>query len=283
MSADPVLGSKLMEVPDVIGLGIDDSLAVSIAEAHFDILNHWENTKWAKATLRSFGDIGFGPFSPPSSAGPNITEILKQIATWDKLSDLSPLGWQDFYTKIWRYSIKWRIALIPFEAINLKYECQGHGLCVCGLGLSRWKKMGDALFLILEYLLPSTNAIIYTTMTSLANAKSSANGYELLWILLKEFIPMFDPTTPAPFPSWPTLGDIFYFGRLVMMYCDLARHRGPSFTDAMISKLFLSNVKGPYTALAQPYLALVNTYCPGRDGVTQCPGPLPPHLTVLEL
>ncbi len=82
-------------------------------------------------------------------------------------------------------------------------------------------KMGDApLFMILEYFLPSNNAIISLTTMLLANSPSADNGYELLWILLKEFIPMFDRTKPLPFPSWPHSDNIFKFGRLVLMYCD---------------------------------------------------------------
>jgi hypothetical protein len=281
---DPVTGTHIMEPPDAELLGIDASMAVSLVEFHYDLVQNWESPRWVQANTRQFGTSGFGPFSPPSTSGPNITEIQKQLVNWDKLTDLSPAGWQIFYNKLRRGCRQWKIALMPFEAINLKYECQGHGLCVCGLGLTRWKKMGDALFTVLEYLLPTTNAIIYTTMTSLANTPSSLpNGYELLWILLKEFIPMFDTSQPAPLPEWPISGDIFEFGRLVLMYCDLARHRTSTFTEAMKSRLFLCHVKGVYLQLAQPYLALVNTYCPGRDGIVRCSDPLPHHLTVLEL
>lgn len=280
---DPITGTDLMEVTDAEVLGIDPAMAIKVVEEHFNLVQSWENPRWVQSNFRQFGNAGYGPYSPPSSAGPNISDIRKQITTWDKLSDLSPIGWQGFYNKLRRHALEWKIALMPFEAITLKYECQGHGLCPCGLGLSRWRRMGDALFTILEYLLPTTNAVIYTTITSLENAPSPANGYELLWILLKEFIPMFDPSKPAPLPTWPASGDIFEFGRLVLMYCDLAKHRGPPLTEAMRSRMFLNGVQGFYATFAQPYVALVNTYCPGRDGITRCPNPLPPHLTVLEL
>ncbi len=247
------------------------------------ILPSWNTGTTTDGDSRTFGPAAAGPFSPPSSAGPNITDILKQIASWEKLSDLTPAGWLAFYNKLRRFACKWKIALMPFEAIDLQYEFEGHCLCICGLGLSKWKKMGDTLFLILEYLLPPTNTIIFTTMTSLANQSSSANGYTLLWVLLKELIPMLDRTQPAPFPQWPTSDDIFDFGRLVVMYCDLSRHRGTPFTTAMRSRLFLSHVQGRFVSLAHPYIALVNAYRPGRDGITRCPDPLPHHLTIMEL
>jgi hypothetical protein len=278
---DPLYGTSFMEAEDVVALGVDDIMALPIAEDHFNLVENWENARWVQQD-RFFADMRT-PYSPPSNSGPNVTDILKQISTWDKLSDLTPCGWQDFYNKLRRSTPRWKISMMPFEAINLKYECKGHGLCVCGLGLVRWKRMGDVLFHVLEYLLPTSNPSIYTTMTSLANGKSSANGYELLWILLKEFIPAFDPTRPAPFPTWPSSGDIFQFGRLVLMYCDLSRHRGTPYTEAMKSRMFLTNVKGRYAILAQQFTALVNTYCPGRDGITRCKGPLPFHLTLMEL
>ena len=277
---DAINGLDFMEVPDIEVLGVSGDVACFIVEYHYDIVQNWNNPRWVQRDQRDFSNSSY---MPPSAAGPNTTDILKQLSVLDKLTDLTPTGWQTFYNKLRRQAIKWKIALVPFEAINLKYECQGHGLCVCGLGLIRWRKMGDALFVILENLLPSSNAIISTTLSSLGNGPSPANGYELLWILLKEFIPMFDCTRNVSLPSWPASDDIFEFGRLVLMYCDMARHRGPPFTEAMKSRMFLSNVQGRYRTLAHPYSALVGTYCPGRDGITRCPDPLPMHLTVLEL
>ena len=279
---DPVCGCPFMEAEDVEALDISSSLAVGIAEDHFGIVEGWDNPRWSQKDVRDFG--GFeGGYQAPSAGGPHMASILKQISSWDKLSDLSPTGWQAFYNRLRRFCFKWNVALMPFEAINLKYECHGHALCTCGLGLARWKRMGDALFLILEYLLPTTNPVISTNLDSLANAPSAANGYELLWILLKEFIPMFDRSKPAVFPVWSDSSDIFQFARLLLMYCTLSNHRGPPYSEAMKSRMFLSNVRGRYASLAAQYSAMVGTYCPGRDGVIRCSDPLPNHLTVMEL
>ena len=279
---DPVCGIDLMEAEDVETLEITPHPAVIIAEDHWHMVHNWDNPRWLQKDSRDFHAQHNG-YSAPSTGGPHVSDILKQIANWDKLSDLSPTGWNAFYNKLRRFSLKWKIALVPFEAINLKYESGGHGLCICGLGLERWKQMGDALFIILEYLLPTTNAIISTSVESIANGSSSANGYELLWILLKEFIPMLDRSKPAVFPSWPESDDIFQFARLILMYCTLSHHRGPPYSEALKSRMFLSNVRGRYATLASQYRAMVGTYCPGRDGVTRNTAPLPNHLTVMEL
>ena len=279
---DPVCGCSFMEAEDVEALDISPSLAVGITEDHFGIVEGWDNPRWSQRDVRDFGGTE-GGYQAPSTGGPNTPDILKQISSWDKLSDLSPTGWQAFYNRLRRFCFKWNVALMPFEAINLKYECHDHALCTCGLGLARWKRMGDALFLILEYLLPASNPVIATNLDTLANSSSAANGYELLWILLKEFIPMFDRSKPAVFPTWSDSSDIFQFARLLLMYCTLSNHRGPPYSEAMKSRMFLSNVRGRYTALAAQYSAMVGTYCPGRDGVVRCSDPLPNHLTVMEL
>lgn len=94
---------------------------------------------------------------------------------------------------------------------------------------------------------------------------------------------MLDRTKPTPFPSWPDASDIFQYANLVLMYCDLARHHGPPYSEAMKSRMFLTNVRGAYLGLSTQYNAIISTYCPGRDGVLRCSQPLPRHLTVLEL
>ena len=271
-----------MEDTDVAALGITPELACEVAEDHLDIVTHWMNPRWMQRDTRDFQANENG-YTPPSTGGPNVDAILKQISTWDKLSDLTPTGLHAFYNKLRRHCFKWKLALMPFGALNLKYQCFGHGLCTCGLGLTKYKTMGDALFLILEYLLPTTNPIIATTLDTLASSPSTANGYTLLWTLLREFIPMLDNTTPTQLPLWPDSDDIFQYARLVIMFCDLAQHCGPPYTEAMKSRLFLTTVRGRYASMASQFTALVGTYCPGRDGAVHCSGPLPKHLTVLEL
>lgn len=51
----------------------------------------------------------------------------------------------------------------------------------------------------------------------------------------------------------------------------------------MISRLFLSNVRGAYASTASQFSAMVGLYCPGRDGIVRCNDPFPHHLTVMEL
>ena len=199
-----VYGCDFMEAEDVEPLGIPTDLAQGVAEDHYDIVTNWVNPRWMQRDSRDF-DADENGYTAPSTGGPNITDILKQITNWDKLGDLSPTGWHAFYNRLRRFCFKWKIALMPFGAINLKYQCFGHGLCTCGLGLIRYKRMG----------MPLTNPIIASTMDTLATSPSTANGYTLLWTLLREFIPMLDSTTPTQLPSWPDSDDIFQYAGLL--------------------------------------------------------------------
>ena len=67
---------------------------------------------------------------------------------------------------------------------------------------------------------------------------------------IREFILMLDSTTPTQLPTWPKSDDIFQFAQLIIMYCDLSQHRGPPYTEAMKSRLFLSTVRGRYISMA---------------------------------
>ena len=276
---DPIDGIDLMDSSDVEDLGVDPTYSAMISTEHLELLDNWSNPRWVSHDVRHYGD----GYTPSALSGPNTTDILKQISGWEKLSDLTPTGWQAFYKKLRRYSFRWKIALVPFEAITLRYECQGHCLCLCGLGLTRWRKMGDALFMVLEYLLPTTDQRVTTAIDNLANGSLTANGYELLWILMKQFIPMFDRTVPSQLPSWPDSDDLFQYARLITMYCDMSRHSGTRFTEAMKSRMFLRGVQGRYIPIANQFRALVRSYCPGKDGVIRNTAALPRDLTIMEL
>jgi hypothetical protein len=144
---DAVAGTSLLETPDIEGLTtMEENLAEIVAESHYDLMENWDNAQWIQHDACNFHHTPHGPFSPSSSSGPSFTDILKQITAWDKLSDLSPTGWLRFYNKLRRLAGKWKVALMPFEAIDLRYKFQGHCLCICRVGLLKWKKWGTLFF-----------------------------------------------------------------------------------------------------------------------------------------
>jgi hypothetical protein len=124
-------------------------------------------------------------------SGPDTRGALKHPA-WDRLLDISPEGWMEFYKSLRCNSIYFGIVLTPFEAFIMKYSKRGHGLCLCGLGVKGYQQMGHALFAILQQLLPASNSFIKSQLELVGN--DSNNGFELLWLLQKRFITVFDLT-----------------------------------------------------------------------------------------
>ena len=113
---DPVDRCNIMDESDMESLGIDPAFAIPLAKEHYAPIEHWDNAKWVASDRQHHG----GSYTLSALSDHNITDILKQIANWDKLSDITPIGWQAFYSKLRWHSYKWKIALVPFEAINLK-------------------------------------------------------------------------------------------------------------------------------------------------------------------
>ena len=89
----------------------------------------------------------------------------------------------EFYKSLQFNSIYFGIVLTPCEAFIMKYSKQGHGLCLCGLGVKRYQHMGHALFAILKQLLPASDSFIKSQLESVGN--DSNNNFELLWLLQK--------------------------------------------------------------------------------------------------
>ncbi len=115
--------------------------------------------------------------------------VLKHPA-WDHLINTSPEGWMEFYKSLHRNVMSFSIALVPFESFIMAYHKKGHGLCLCGLGIGRYHFMGRALFAVLQTVMPREDTYLKLQVKSVAN--DSCNGFELLWILQKKFITMFD-------------------------------------------------------------------------------------------
>jgi hypothetical protein len=84
-------GIDFLEDPDVEDLGITSELAGGVAEDHFNIVTNWVNPCCMQWDTRDFHAKDNG-YNAPSTGGPNVTDILKQISNWDKLSDLTPTG-----------------------------------------------------------------------------------------------------------------------------------------------------------------------------------------------
>ncbi len=84
---------------------------------------------------------------------------LKHPAS-DRLSDMTPEGWMELYKSLRHNCIYFGVVLTPFKAFVMKYSSRGHGLCLCGLGVMKYRRMGHALFAVLQQLLPTDDSFV---------------------------------------------------------------------------------------------------------------------------
>jgi hypothetical protein len=205
----------------------------------------------------------------------SATQAALKHPAWDHLIDTSPEGWMEFYKSLCRNAMLFSIALVPFESFNMSYRKKGHGLCLCGLGICRYRSMGRALFAVLQTLMPQEDMYIKSQVESVAN--DSCNVFELLWILQKKLITMFDLTKEPTWSDWHD--DIFRYTKRILMHCNLSHHRNTAYSDANHSLHFLRGLQGCWKALGVLYILMVLTH----QQVYSLSVPLPQHLLILPL
>jgi hypothetical protein len=181
----------------------------------------------------------------------------------------------EFYKSLQCDSIYFGIVLTPFEAFIMKYSEWGHGLCLCGLGVKCSLHMGHALFAILQQLLPTSNSFIESQLELVGN--DSNNGFNLLWLLQKRFITMFDLTKELSWPEWHD--DIFRYAKRVLMHCDLSCYSSTMYTGVTCSLLFLCGLQGRYKDNGMSYISMILAYQQEHGESAQ----LPTHLMTLAL
>jgi hypothetical protein len=194
---------------------------------------------------------------------------------WDCLSDTSPEGWMEFFKSLRCNAMSFGIVQTPFEAFDMVYRDKGHGPCLCSLGICHYQAMGWALFSILQQLLRLSDTYIQSQLESVAN--DLCNGFELLWMLQKCYIIIFDLTKEPTWPDWHS--NIFCYANRVLMHCNLSHHWKTRYSDAQRSLLFLWGLQGRFKEITVAYVSMVLTH----QQIQGNSAPLPHHLHILPL
>ena len=176
---------------------------------------------------------------------PYITGALK-FAKWPTLDVTQPAPFVEFYSLLGSSLIMFHIALMPFNGIQLEYE--EHGLCIPGLGHMAYQEQSQALWSIINTLLPATRADIKSHITS---TRSTQDGYRLLWLVGSQVVRILSRLQSVPEPRWSDNDTVFSFGDTVELYKILRRMRGQGLDDKEIGIKFLIGVRGKHQALAQ--------------------------------
>ena len=176
---------------------------------------------------------------------PYITGALK-FAKWPSLDVMQPAPFVEFYSLLGSSLIMFHIALMPLNGIQLEYE--EHGLCIPGLGHMAYQEQSQALWSIINTLLPATRADIKSHITS---TRSTQDGYRLLWLVGSQVVRILSRLQSVPEPRWSDNDTVFSFGDTVELYKILRRMRGQGLDDKEIGIKFLIGVRGKHQALAQ--------------------------------
>lgn len=240
-------GLEYISPEQVVSLGVPSSMAFVVVTAHHQIYSQWCRVldRGTPLDRGSHYDNGSRPHDNQGrSFGPNHHEAIKYTG-WPELprDGVTPERWIEFYTALQLMGNYFNIGIMPFDALDLKYSDGGHALCICGLGYTIFTKMGASLFLIVQKLLPLSVPEISTKVQSVAS--NGGNGFELLWVSTKHFVPMVSTTKHLGWPLWPSTDDLFLFARRVSLFCTLCRLRGmKAYTDSERSELFCQMLEG---------------------------------------
>jgi len=175
---------------------------------------------------------------------PYITGALKFLK-WPTLDVIKPAPFVEFYSLLSSSLLIFHIALMPFNGIQLEYE--EHGLCIPGLGYTAYQAQSQALWSIINTLLP-TRADIKTHITG---TRSTQDGYRLLWLVGSQVVKILSRLQSVPEPRWLDDDTVFSFSETVELYKILRRMRGQGLDDKDIGIKFLVGVRGKHQALAQ--------------------------------
>ena len=145
---------------------------------------------------------------------------------YEPLAEATPIAWMNFYKALRDKLHLFNIVMMPFEGTVTEYEA--HGICYPGIGLRRYRIMGQALIQVLAQVLPKHNRLVSEQLKRAQNAQE--HGFDLIWALQKRLCPHFDKTKHTPWPSNAMEGDIHDYATSVQMHGDLARHRGTHYT-----------------------------------------------------
>ena len=250
---DPLTSITLVDV-GYTNIGSDDVVAChnAIIEVHRKVLQMWHNP-----TTNTFG--------------PQVNRIIqKSLKLFPVLDSTSTSDMVDFYDRLQETAADHLIALMPFDAILLRFGFEG--LCVPGLGVTKYARMGKALMELLPRLIPGSlspqvNAALYSVRYE------SNNGYDYLWRILELAVPGFDPIVTVQLPVWADCGDIFHFAQEYILYFRLQSKLNFHYDDRTQSGIFLRAIQ--HTDFADTVTTLqtqVNTFREFDEGY------LPNHL-----
>ena len=113
---------------------------------------------------------------------------------------------------------------------------------------------------LIPHLVPTTLSPAFNAILSTVRSES-ANGYDLLWRMLRQYVPGFDKAKPIIFPFWTKNTHLFVFAKLTLMYFRLQQLQKAPFSNFDKSITFLNGLAGlDYTDQVVTLLTMIENY-----------------------
>ena len=141
--------------------------------------------------------------------------MAKELAVFPRLISTSAKDVVDFYDRLHEMSDPYLLPTTPLDAIALTHGYEG--LFPPALGTLCYSACGKGMLKLIPHLVPTTLSPAFNEILSTVHSEN-ANGYDLLWQMLRQYVPGFDKAKPIIFPFWTDDTDIFVFAKLTLMY-----------------------------------------------------------------
>jgi hypothetical protein len=188
----------------------------------------------------------------------------------------SPESFVDWYTHFVYDLQRYDICLVLFDAIVLRWNYVG--LCLPGVGEIRYTAMGQALFSILDKVLPSNNPTVSDCIVSLLGF--CHDGYRLLYLVMSRTLPVFCPSKPSSPPVWDDTPSVPQMAKLWNLYYRFNVKKGAYFSLIERGLLFLDSLKDhSLVGIVASLKGSLQSFCDSVEEFDSLP-PLPKHLTI---
>jgi hypothetical protein len=162
--------------------------------------------------------------------------VSKELAAFPRLLSTSAEDVVDFYDRFHEMGVAYLLPTTPLDAIvlHLGYE----GLFPPALGTMRYSACGKGMLELLQHLAPPTLYPAFNAILSTVRSEETANGYDLLWRILRQYVPGFDKAKPIVFPFWTRI--LIYLSsqsspRCTSAFNNYTRHPSATTTKALPS------------------------------------------------
>ena len=128
----------------------------------------------------------------------------KYIDSLKSLDSLEPANFVDWYSHLRIDLPRYNIAVVPFDGIVLKWGALG--LCLPGVGETKYMAMSQPFFSLLERLLPMSDPVVLQCYHAYGGIQH--DGFKFLHSVMSRTLPVFCSALPAVPPDWTKLHDV---------------------------------------------------------------------------